>query len=166
MLLQIDDWEFDIDMKATMEYSTNETADHCTCAYCRNFYVTIDEIYPKLRPFLAQFGINVEAPDELMPFDLPNQMNYDGVYVVSGKILATGRSLLCVDGVQIAPEYDSQINHPQLHPCFYLTVNDIQLPWVLEEPMNDVISPANFPSFLKKMWNKLLNRQPKNDITS
>ena len=37
MILKIDDWEFDIDLERTMAYSAAEAADHCTCAYCRNF---------------------------------------------------------------------------------------------------------------------------------
>lgn len=166
MILEIDGWKFDIDMTAIMEYSSNEAKYHCDCAYCRNFYAAVDEVYPNLRPFLARFGLDIEAPDELMPFDMENRMDYDGVYVVAGCILTKGDELIQVDDLRIAPEYDSEINHSQLQPCFYLTINDIMLPWVLDEPMKDVVSPANFPSFLKKMWNKLLGRQPKSDITS
>ena len=166
MILEIDGWKFDVDMEATMEYSSNEAKDYCNCAYCRNFYAAVDNAYPNLRPFLAQFGLNIEAPDELMPFDMEDRMDYDGVYAVAGRILHVGDELLQVDGLRIAPELDSQIDHSQLEPCFYLAIDNIQLPWVLDEPMKDVVSPANFPSFLKKMWNKLLGRQPKSDITS
>lgn len=166
MILEIQGWKFDIDLTATMEYSAAEAADHCNCAYCRNFYASVDSVYPNLRPFLAQFGLDIEAPDELMPIDLKNRMNYDGVYVVAGRILIEGNELIQVDDIRIAPEYDSEINHSQIKPCFYLTINDILLPWVLDEPMEDVVSPANDPSFLKRMWNKFLKRQPNNDITS
>ena len=53
MILQIDDWKFDIDMERTMEYSAKEAAEHCDCAYCRNFYAAVDEHCSDLRPFLA-----------------------------------------------------------------------------------------------------------------
>lgn len=166
MILQIDDWKFDIDMTATMEYSANEAESHCDCAYCRNFYAALDGEYPNFRKFLADFGLDAEAPGELMPFDEESGMLYLGEYVVSGRILQIGNQSLCVDGVYITPEYDSEINHTMLKPCFYLTLEGLHLPWVLDEPMKDVLSPANLPSFLKRMWKKLMSRQPKSDITS
>ena len=166
MILEIDGWKFDVDMAATMEYSSNEAKTHCDCAYCRNFFAVVDDIYPNLRPFLAQFGLNIEAPDELMPFDAENRMDYLGEYAVAGRILEKGLSPICVDGLSITPKDDSNINHSLTEPVFFLAFDWLRLPWVLVEPMNDVVSPANFPSFLKNMWNKLLGRRPKSDITS
>ena len=160
MFLKVDDWEFDIDMTATMEYSAREAEDHCDCAYCRNFYAAIDTQYPNLRSFLARFGIDPEAPGELMPFDRPDGMCYLGEYVVAGKIVKQGRRCLCVDGVYLSPETDSEINHSMVCPCFYLSIEEMDLAWVLDEPMDDVVSPANLPSFLKRMWDKLLGKQP------
>lgn len=168
MILQINDWKFDIDMAATMEYSAAEAADHCDCAYCRNYYTSVDVNYPNLRSFLAQFGIDIEAPEELMPYDVAQQMWYDGIYVVSGKILCAGASELRCDGITINPkqEHELHINCGCPEPCFFLDVGTLILPWVLDEPMEDVVSPANLPSFLKRMWNKLLNHQPEDSITS
>lgn len=161
MIIEIDDWKFDVDITATMEYSAAEAAEHCDCAYCRNFYAAVDDTYPKLRPFLARFGLNIEAPDELMPYDVSKEMWYDGTYAVRGRILAEGSSAIQIGEAYIHPEIDSQINHSLLEPCFYLFLDSVVLSWVLDEPMEDVVSPANEPSFLQKMWNKLLNRQPK-----
>lgn len=166
MILQIDDWKFDIDMAATMEYSSVELAEHCDCAYCRNFYATVDVTFPKLRPFLALFGVEIQAPEELMPFDLPDGMSYDASYAVAGRILSRGKGLLFLDGIYIAPEVDPQIEHSKLYPCFYLTIDDLVLPWVLDESMEEVVSPANFPAFLKRMWDKLLRKQPKSQQKS
>jgi hypothetical protein len=168
VILEIADWKFDIDLATTMEYSTAEAADHCDCAYCRNFYKVVDESYPNLRPFLAQFGVDIEAPDELMPFDIGNEMWYYGIYAISGNILSIGSAPLTCDGVEIkaAKDIELHINSECLEPRFFLEVGMIVLPWVLDEPMNDVVSPANLPSFLKKMWNKILDRLPKDNITS
>ena len=168
MVVEIDGWKFDIDMTATMEYSAHEAKEHCDCAYCRNFYAAVDGVYPHLRSYLAQFGLSIEAPDELMPFDIGNEMWYEADYVVSGKILSAGAQELSCDGVKIIPkqEHELHINSGCPEPCFYLDVGIMVLPWVLEEPMNDVVSPANLPSFLKKMWNKVLNRQSKSDVQS
>ena len=165
MILQIDDWVFDIDMATTMEYTSSELSEHCDCAYCRNFYAAVDNTYPQLRPFLAQFGVEVEAPDELMPFTATLVENW---YAVSGTILQKGLQPIVVDGTKVLPlnADEALMNTACPKPFFVLSVGTMDLPWVLDEPMEDVASPANEPSFLKKMWNKLLNRQPSQDIQS
>ena len=172
MILQLGDWQFDIDMERTMEYSAAEASEHCDCAYCRNFYAAIDENYPQLRPFLAQFGLDLEAPDELMPFDLDGRMYYDGAYMVCGRILQTSVSPMEVSDIPILatsaddPNNPIHINHNCPEPYFALNIGAITLPWVLDEPMKDVVSPANFPDFLKKMWDKLLRKVGNNGTKS
>ena len=168
MILEIENWKFDIDMERTMAYSANEAAEHCDCAYCRNFYATVDQEYPALRLYLAQFGLNIEAPDEQMPYDYQGKMYYDSVYMVCGTILSIGHKPLCVGDVLISPKAanDTQVNHSCPEPCFALDVGTVALPWVLDEPLEDTVSPANFPSFLKRMWKKLLGKAPKNSINS
>lgn len=168
MVVEIGDWKFDIRMEATMEYSAKEAKEHCVCDYCKNFYASVDKVYPNLRSFLAQFGLDIEAPDELMPYDMDNEMFYDGVYAVSGKILSVGAAELVCDGCRIAPtqEHELYVNTECPAPYFYLDVGTMVLPWALDEPMQDVISPANVPPFLKRMWNKMLKRQPKSNLTS
>ncbi len=160
MILQIGDWKFDIDMERTMEYSASEAREHCDCAYCRNFYAAVDHSIPKLRPFLAQFGIDIEAPDELMPFTATNVMV---LYAVSGTILQYGKSPILDCGVRIDPEPHavSMINTECPGPIFVLSVGSFDLPWVLDEPLveEEILSPANEPSFLRKMWNRLLKKR-------
>lgn len=167
MILQIDDWIFDIDMERTMERSAAEAREHCTCAYCRNFYAAVDARYPNLRPFLAQFGIDIEAPDEMMPFDFPDEMWYENVYSVSGRILSAEEIAFTIDGVEvwIYSENKIHINPISPEPCFFIGVGMTVLPWVLDEPMKDVLSPANEPSFLKKMWDKLLGKADNTGIS-
>ena len=165
MIVKIDDWIFDVDMSATMEYSAKEAAEHCDCAYCRNFYASIDDAYPHLRPFLAQFGVDIEGPDELMPFVATL---YAAAYAVEGRIMQFGQSSIRVDGVAVTPEkaQDAMINCGCKNPYFIISVGTMVLPWVLDEPMEDVISPANEQSFLKRMWDKLLRRQNKDIMSS
>ena len=160
MILSIDDWIFDVDMATTMAYSAKEAAEHCDCAYCRNFYAAVDDIYPQLRQFLAQFGLDLEAPEELMPFE---PTLYLACYAAEGRIVKRGQPLIMVDGVKVMPEsaQDAMINSGLHAPYFVLSVGPMTLPWVLNEPMEEVVSPANEPSFLKKMWNRLLGRTPK-----
>lgn len=172
MILQISDWKFDIDIAQTMEYSGAEAAEHCDCAYCRNFYAAVDTQYPELRPFLVQFGIKIEAPDELMPYDYEGKMYYDGAYMVCGRIIQSGEKPMIIRDVCIcatagnSPSDAIDFNHNCPEPCFALDISTIVLPWVLDEPMEETVSPANFPSFLKKMWNRLLSRAKKNKIES
>ncbi|MBQ7345630.1 MAG: hypothetical protein IJW45_06165 [Oscillospiraceae bacterium] len=165
MILQVDDWRFDIDLKATMAYSAEEVSDHCTCDYCLNFYATIDRAYPDIRPFLARFAVDIEGPDELMTFD---HTRYLGAYAVSGHILQFGSAPIRVNGISILPENaeDAMVNTGCLSPFFILTVGMLTLPWVLEVAPEDVVSPANTPSFLRKMWDKIMKYRPMDDLLS
>lgn len=167
MILEIDDWKFEVDLEATMEYSAKEAAEHCDCGYCRNFYAAIDGKYPDLRPFLAQFGIDVEVPAELFPYE---PTCYSVSYAVYGRILTSGMQPIVVDGVPFTAEAGDKSIGPwtnRLRGDYFILDSDMfTLPWVLDEPMEDVISTANEPSFIQKMINRLLGKQDKNAITS
>lgn len=156
MIIELFDWKFDVDVERTMARSALEAAEHCDCAYCRNFYATVDEENPELRYFLAEFGLDIEAPDVLYPYDISEEMCYEGEYVVFGRILSHGCAGINVGGCYICPTNDSTHSLPQPH--FTLSLEGLQLPWVLHEPLQDVVSTANEPSFLKKMWQRLLPR--------
>lgn len=166
MILEIDDWKFDIDLNTTMEYSASEAADHCICAYCRNFYATVDTAYPNLRPFLAQFAIDIEAPDELIPYFPPTEC--EAYYVVGGRIVKQGSGPIMVDGLTVFPQQqqEAMVNTGITGPRFFLLAGMMYLPWILDEPMEEVESPANRSSFMKRMWNRLLKRLPEDQITS
>ena len=159
MRLQLADWVFEIHMDATMQYSAAEAAEHCDCAYCRNFYAALDARYPDLRGVLGQFGADAEAPEELMPFDLDGEMVYDGVWAVCGWITRKGSAPLSFDDITVFPDPE---NHRHVNcfcpePYFLLEISGLRLPWVLDEPMEQTVSPANLPSFLSRMWDKLLH---------
>lgn len=151
-----------------MEYSAAEAKEHCTCAYCRNFYAAMDAYLPELRPLLALFGINAEAPEMLYPYDVhKGLMWYEGEYVVFGSILEKGIRPLNSNGTNlflIEPMDDEEYQLPQ--PLFLLSLESAELPWILNEPMEEVISPANEPSFLKKMWDRLLGKVEKSEMDS
>ena len=163
MILTIDDWVFEVDVTATMAYSGQEAQEHCTCGYCRNFYAAVDSVYPNLRPFLAEFGVHIEAPDELVPYE-PTLM--EGFYTVCGKVLQFGSKPVCIDGLSICVA-DPEVLHVNVFcpaPYFVLNTGFMVLPWVLEEQMEDVVSPANEPSFLEDMTNRMLCLFPENNI--
>lgn len=167
MILKIDDWEFDVDMERTMAYSAAEAAEHCDCAYCRNFYAAVDDTVPALRPLLAQFGLNIEALYVLYPYDVESWMWYTGEYVVFGRILQFGKERIRAQNAcspYIWPMNIAKYSFDS--PYFVLCLEELGIPWVLDEPMTDVVSPANEPSFLKKMWDNLLGRTKSNGTVS
>ena len=161
MILQIEDWKFDIDLQRTMEYSSQEAADHCDCAYCRNFYTAVDKVCRYLRPFLAQFGLDVEAPDVLYPYDIDGKMFYEGEYLVFGSIIERGKHAITVGSAYVEPMEKSTHEHDAAH--FVLSLENLEIPWELDEPLEDVISTANEPSFIQKMWDRLLTRGEKTE---
>lgn len=160
MILELNGWRFQVDQDRTMAYSAQELEDRCSRDYCRNFYGAVDGAYPGLRPFLARFGVEICAPDELMPY---TGELYGAAYAVCGQILQKGAGPIVADGVQIWPQTleESNINTACPSPCFVVYTALLELPWVLETPQEDVVSPANTPYFLKRMWQNLLKNAPK-----
>ncbi len=169
MILTLGEWKFDIEMETTMEYSAAEAADHCDCGYCRNFYAAMDGQYPSVRPFFAQFGLDMEAPDALVLLydcvskDGSVECFYTANYSVSGKVLKYGDSLE-VDGIQIAVESESGNISQSPAPNFFLQTNMFSLPWVLDEPIEEVLSPANDADFQESIWDKLLGMEAPTQI--
>ena len=124
MILEFSDWLILSDNDSNAAYSTEEAEHHCTCAWCRNFYETVDKQYPGLRYFLSRFGLDIEAPESLQPI---TPQLYQATYVADGKILRQGSEPIYVDGLPITVE-------PDIEPdTFYLHVGLMNLPWVLEE---------------------------------
>ena len=149
MIIEVSDWRFQVDVEATQEHTTRNSADHCNCAYCRNYYEAVDRSYPELRNFLGQFGINMEGPSELMPFT-PTLML--ACYRVHGKVLQWGSDIIQASRIPILPELSDEDG------CFFLWVGELELPWLQEEDMDEVVSPANLPEFLERMQEVWLRR--------
>ena len=141
MILKLGDWRFRVNVEATAARTQKYSFEHCQCSYCKNFYDAIDIAYPELRPVMEQFGINLEGPCELMPFE-PTLML--ACYRVDGKILKWGKSRLSVKGVSLLPEAGDE-------NTFLLWVGEMQLPWLQQEAVEDVVSPANLPEFMERM---------------
>lgn len=141
MILKLGDWRFRVDVDATAERTRQYSYEHCQCSYCKNFYDAIDVAYPELRSVMEQFGVNLEGPSELMPFE-PTLML--ACYRVDGEILQWGKSRLSVKGVTILPEAGDE-------DTFLLWVGEVHLPWLQQEAVEDVVSPANLPEFLERM---------------
>ena len=141
MILKLGDWRFRVDVEATAERTRKYSYEHCECGYCKNYYEAIDVAYPKLRQVMEHFGVNLEGPCELMPFE-PTLML--ACYRIDGQILKWGKSQLSVKGVTILPEAADE-------ETFLLWVGEVRLPWLQQEAVEDVVSPANLPEFLARM---------------
>lgn len=149
MLLKIEDWEFEVAAEQTAAHSAAILKEHCTCGYCENYYRSAPVTYPALAGFLKQFSLELEAPSELYPFE---PTLYLLGYRVYGSIRRFGREPMMVEGtVPVMPR-------PVDAGCFMLEVGEMELPWVLPENPEDVLSPANEPEFLENMYRIMLGR--------
>lgn len=139
MILEFHDWIFFVDVESTKVYAAEELLEHCTCAYCRNFYQVVDSIYPNLRYFLSRFGANIEAPESFTPItsDL-----YQATYVVQGKIIRKGSEPIWVHDIAITvDDYEE--------PDFFLIQFGImKLPWILEQSLDTVPKPYGLTDIL------------------
>ena len=156
MIVQVSDWTFDVDVSATMEYSAHVWEDHCTCGYCRNFYETLDGEYPQLKSFLRQFGMNSLTPEEMSPIE-PTLCLVS--YCISGTIVKRGVYPIDIGGVvlSVSTHEENPLYEPPFgKPFFVLTTGLLELPWVLDEDMDEVVSPANEPEYMQRMMNRLL----------
>ena len=155
MILQFADWVFDVDIPATMDYSAHIASDPCACGYCRNFRQTIEGEYPELKAFLEQFGMDCKTPEEMSPIEPTLCM---ASYCIGGSVVKRGIFPIDLGGVVLSvPEHPDPLYHP---PCgiqfFVFNTGFLDLPWVLDEDMDEVISPANEPEYMERMMKRLL----------
>ena len=148
MILKIDDWVFDIDPEKTKEHSAYALESHCTCGYCENYYRSVETVYSGLKTFLEQFFVEIQGPSRMYPFE---PTLYLLGYKVHGCIVRYSTEPIMVDGVPIMPV-------PLEDDLFLLEVGEMTLPWVLEEDMDEVISPANEPEYLEEMYRIMIQR--------
>ena len=156
MILNIADWSFDVDVDATSIHTMENSTDHCTCGYCKNYYEAVAETYPELISFLEQFGVDFNGPSELMPFE-PTLLL--ACYRIHGSILKWGENPFRATDVPVTVETAED-------DTFLLWVGELVLPWLQEEDMDEVISPANLPEFLERMEEVWLLRHGENAILS
>ena len=141
MILEAGDWRFRVEVEKTRERTSKYSFEHCQCSYCKNFYEAIDLAHPALRPVMEQFGVHLEGPCELMPFE-PTLML--ACYRIDGQILQWGQSSLSVNGISLVPEAGDE-------ETFLMWVGEMEIPWLQKEPVEEVVSPANLPEFLARM---------------
>lgn len=159
MIFALEDWVLDIDLESTAVYTEHLLEDHCECGYCRNFYQAVGNVYPAVTNFLKQFAADVEAPVDFLPVE-PTLCVVS--YAVSGNILIKGSKPIqagnCNFRIETMDQLDYELKCPK--PYFVFTSQFLELPWLLDEDMDEVVSPANEPECLERMWKKLLIDAP------
>ena len=159
MILEVLDWVFNVDISATMDYSVHISEDYCNCGYCRNFRETLNAAYPQLKEFLEPFGMNSLTPEEMSPIEPTLCM---------ASIVKRGIYPIDLGGVVLTvPEQPDPLYKPTCgEPFFVFNTGLLDLPWVLDEDMDEVISPANEPEYLQRMMNRLLENTDSEIILS
>ena len=165
MRIEIQKWIFDVDVDKTQQYTKMNLREHCECGYCRNYYMALGGVYPLLKPFLVQFGAHPDAPVDFLPIE-PTLCIVS--YAVSGVVVQRGPQPISLDGLLLDVEDQSVLDYELRcpKPYFVFTTDYIELPWLLSEDKNEVISPANEPEALKRMWRKVLERVKSSEISS
>ena len=156
MVISLADWQFSVDLDATLEYTHKCSLDHCNCPYCQNFYENMDRAEPMLRPVLTKFGIFMNGPCEVMPFE-PTLVA--ACYRVTGQIISRGECVLHINDVALRPEVAD-------NSTFFLWIGPLELPWTQAEDMDEVISPANQPEFMDRMMLRWLQWAGEEEILS
>ena len=137
MIIHIDDYTVDVDLDATRAYSQSHCL--CDCQEDRNFYAQARERFPELTQFLSRFGLMIDRPDEIGSYAEEGEIDYHFVaYTVVGKVLKSGRyEIDMFDGntpLNIVINDWGVPNEQKTTEYFTVTVYNIHLPWVLDEP--------------------------------
>lgn len=154
--IKIDEYTFSVDVEKTTEYY--KTHALCDCTNCRNFYAQAREKLPKLSEFLAQFGVDISRPDETWSVEAVNGVNYITTdYTVCGRVEKMGKYEIDLHDEQfLSVVVTDGFTSPndQTGEYFTLSVDNISLPWALNEPFPKPIK-ATAASKFKRFFGKL-----------
>ncbi len=152
------EYAFSVDIERTKAYYKALTV--CDCADCRNYYAQVKDKFPKLNCFLAEFGVDALKPDEAVSVETNSCVNYlSVVYTVCGSIETMGKGEIVIyDNVplNISVADGFVIPNMQSEHYFTLSVEEIQLPWVLDEPFPESATqtPLKIKSIVKRIFGK------------
>ena len=148
---------FSVDIERTIEYYNTHSL--CDCACCRNFYAQVEKTLPKLKEFLDCFGVDITKPDEISSIETDNCIDYLSVdYTVCGEILNSSEYEIDIyDNLFLSIVVSEGFVSPneQSGPYFTLSVTQIKLPWVLNEPIPTPIKVVK-QNKLSKFFSKFL----------
>lgn len=151
-------YTFSADIEKTKAYYKDLAA--CDCADCRNYYAQVKDIFPKLNGFLAEFGVDILKPDEAVSVETNSCVDYLSVaYTVCGSIETMGKGeIIIYDNLPLSISVADGFVLPNMQSdeYFTLSVEGIQLPWVLDEPFPE--SAAKTPSKIKSIAKRIFGK--------
>lgn len=157
MIINLRDWCLDVDIAATVKFSEILKTDHCECGYCRNYYQVVRNSYPELSVFLSELGVDLEAPVDFLPVE-PTLCVVS--YAIAGRIITPGKLPIYVGDMPLTVQQKELLDYTLdfSEPYFVITTDYLELPWILDEDMDQVVSPANEPECMERMYRKLLQK--------
>ena len=136
MIIQKQGCKMDIDIEQTKEYYKSHSL--CDCPCCRNYYAQAKDRFHLLDEFLLELGVSIDRPDEMGCVEMDNEIQYIfASYTVCGKVLEhDGYEIDLQDGGLFLSIVvgDGFVPNEQKADYFVVTVYNIVLPWVLNEP--------------------------------
>ena len=137
--IQKDKFVFSVDTEKTKEYY--QTHSLCNCVCCRNYYEPIKSRFTKLNTFLSEFSVAISKPDEISSVETDGYIDYLNVdYTVCGKLNSMDECEfdffedkilhIVISNGFISP-------NEQTGDYFTISVMNIKLPWVLDEPFHE-----------------------------
>ena len=136
MIIQKQGCKMDIDIEQTKEYYKSHSL--CDCPCCRNYYAQAKDRFHLLDEFLLELGVSIDRPDEMGCVEMDNDIQYIfASYTVCGKVLEhDGYEIDLQDGGLFLSIVvgDGFVPNEQKADYFVVTVYNIVLPWVLNEP--------------------------------
>lgn len=156
MIVRKHGFVLDADVEGTLQYSLEHSL--CDCNEDRNLYAQIREKFPKLEAFLAELGLRIDRPDETGSCAVDDRIDYHFVsYTVIGDILETDEHEIDMfdGGLSLSVVIDNRYvpNEQKTDRYFTVTVHNISLPWVLDEPFPESVTSQAPVSLLQRIKN-------------
>lgn len=130
------DCVFSVDVENTEKYYAAQAL--CDCPNCRNYCAQIASALPQLSAFLHIFGADALRPDEVSGIEVGDHIAYLSVdYTVCGTIdaMPQNETDICGDPPTHVAFTDGFVSkNVQTEAYFTVSVTDLSLPWVLDEP--------------------------------
>lgn len=141
MIIKKEDYIMDVDVDQTKEYYRSHSL--CDCPSCRNYYAQVKDRFLLLDEFLLDLGVSIDRPDEMGCVELDNEIQYIfASYTVCGKILELDKYEIDINDGGLFLNIvigDSFVPNEQKTEYFVVTVYNIVLPWILDEPFPEPV---------------------------
>lgn len=153
---------FSADIEKTRAYYATHSV--CDCSCCRNLYAQIKAFSPALDAFLSEFGVDISRPDEAASVETADRIDYLSVgYTVTGAMETPGVYETDIDTLHVTVSRGDDpfewFPHEQKEPCFFISIYNLSLPWILDEPFPKSVPFPEKPNGLLAKLKGLFRQQ-------